>query len=430
MKARSISHAVGWGWGLLAGAGAWLEATPVEPFTVRGLDLFWLALLGWTLVALARRRRLALGSPRHLPWWLGFAPFMTAMVLAPILGVAAHELPLASVSSSVRFAMFATVPAFFFLLRLDAGALWRGALAGLAVAVVANLGYATLQTLEFGGTWRLGTLPHHRLAAWLPGSRFLDVGRAPGLFLSGNHLGYFGALTFVAFGARMLLRPTFGALLLAAASLALPLLGNSRSALALAIGTLAVVTIVLLLVRRSLPRRLGPWSLAATALFVTGASVIAASEPLQRTLRVGRLLRALDVLTGSPEADTSFATRLATFWPRAWNAFQEYPFGYGAEPGALVGTIDSAWLTYLVQGSVPLVLLFAWFLVAAIWTGARAARPAAAIDTQSAGLTLVGCALIFGLGSIVLSPHHVPSAMMIMLAAWTASSPPSASHER
>jgi hypothetical protein len=415
------SSALGAAWAIVAGLGAWLEFTPLAPFTLRSLDLLWIVMVISAVWVVAQRRAIPRRSVQDPLFVVSYWPFMVAMMVLPVLGVILHpETPATAVSASLRFFVVASFPVLAAWLRVDVPSFWRGFVGAMAVAVMANLSYAILQAVEFAGVLPPRSLPHHQLASYLPQARFSDAGRAPGLFLSGNHLGYFGLMAALVFGARFVRRPRLVDLMLTLAALALPALGNSRSALFLSVGALAILPLYVLALRQrahaSLASRLAVASVALVLIAVTVSTV----APLRQALKVGRIEQALAVAYRGLEADNSIQTRILEFWPRALAAFQANPWGTGAEPSTLIGTIDSAWLTYLVQGSLPLILLYALFLGGAVLIGMRGALAGRLPELQSAGTALTWAAITLGMGSLVLSPLHVPSVLLVFLALWIA----------
>ena len=415
-----LSYALGVVWAVAAAVGAWLILTPTAPLSFRVLDAVWIALGMAAAACIVTRRRLPLRT--FDTWGAGasYWPYMLAMVLAPVLGVMFNDAPIDSLSTTVRFVVFASVPVLFALLGVHPRAFWAGVITGLQVGVALNLAYAVLQVLEFRGFLPWQTLPHHALSQILPQARFDDGGRAAGLFLSGNHLGYFGALSATVFFARFLLRPRLAPAVWTLLAAFLPVLGNSRSALVLVAVVAFGQTLVAVSVWRRLPRAtpLSLVVLGAVAVLVTAVAVQV--DALAQALRFGRIVQLFEIATRGLEADGSLRARVEELWPRALAHLDRYPLGYGAEPSREIGTIDSAWLTYLVQGSLPLVIIFALFLAGAIVMGVVRSAPGRSLDDRSAALALVGMAVVIGGGSLLLSPLHVPGAMMLVLATWFA----------
>jgi hypothetical protein len=413
------SAALGFAWTVVAGWGAWLAFTPIEPFTVRALDALWIVLALGASIMLVRRRRASSHGLGHPLAALAFWPFMVAMMVLPVLGAIGNAgVPLSGLSSSLRFAIIATLPLLVSWLRIDRAAFWRGCLLGLTLSVAVNLGYATLQSAEFAGFLPARTLPHHQLSGFLPQSRFNDVGRASGLFLEGNHLAYFGSIAAVVFAGRFMLRPRASSMLWSFAALALPLLGNSRSALFATLAALFIMPILVLAVRHRTSKRLLPYASVALLALVAFALLAANVPVLHRALRIDRIEGSFAVLRGGLEADGSIRTRVLDLWPTAVATFEAHPLGLGVEPSTRIGTIDSAWLTYLLQGSLPLVLLFALFLGGAVALGLRTVRRGATPEARAVGLSLAAAAIIVAVGSVVLSPLHVPSVMLLFVALW------------
>jgi hypothetical protein len=422
LEAVRLSRSTGLGvtWGLVAGVGAWLQVTPGEAFTLRAVDILWLTLAATGLVGWLTLRR---GVPTRtfaqptveVAYWI----FMTAMILAPLLGVIANGAPLTATSTSLRFAMFATVPWLLVSLRVDRSAFWSGLSVGLGVAVVLNLIYGSLQMLEFGGVIPSRSLPHHALAEFLPDARFDNPDRAAGLFLHPNHLGYFGGIAALIFASRLLVAPRSLWFVLMVAALLLALVSNSRSALVLAIASAAAMFFLVLTARRVVSARL-PALIGVAGVGLIGAAIaLVTLEPLARTFNVSRFVRVVNLAVAGLDADGSLQKRVMELWPRALEVLDQYPLGYGAEPARFFGTIDSAWITYLVQGSWPLVALFATFLLGAMFSGVvlNVTRGSQRAE-RAAGLALFGSTFTLAIGSLVLSPMHVPAVMMLFLATW------------
>ena len=401
---------------LTAGLGAWFSFTLVQPFTIHVLDLLWLYLLLASFAAVAFRR---FGVPL-LPWHnpiaaISFSAFFFALIIAPILGVVFMGAPMTGLSSSMRFIMFASLPLLFAILKLKRTAFLSGLSKGLAVAVTANLVYAVLQSLEFNGLIPGGILPHNTIGRVLTGRSFDNWGRASGLFYEGNHLAYFGLFSTAFFWGRFLLRPRLSPALLTLFSLALPVLGNSRSALLMAVMVVLLMPVTFLLLRKSTnPRTLAAISFSLLAGIVA-AQVLLSIQALRSAVNFSRILRVLELARGNLDADNSFRIRIEELWPAARAVISDYPLGTGVEPSTIVGTIDSAWITYFLQGSVVLVMLFGVFIIGAVWSGLQTFTGPRSIAAQAAGHALIWVTLVISVGSLVLSPHHVPSMMVLLI---------------
>lgn len=407
---------VGFAIAMVAGLGAWFSVTPVHPFTIHVLDLLWLYLLVASFFALTTgRSKVPFRIWQNPVATLTFAAFFLALIIAPVIGVVAVSAPASSLSSSVRFLMFAAFPLFFAVLRLNRTELLRGLGTGLKVVVILNLAYAVLQSLEFNGVIPSGILPHNIVGKYLSGRRFSDWGRATGFFNEGNHLGYFGLFTAVFFWARFLSRPRLSTLVYVVAALALPFLGNSRSALLITVMALVLMTITSVTLRKRTRMR----TLAAVAMSLLGGAaaiqILLSFQALRDAVNFSRIMRVVSLAQGNLSADNSLRIRLEELWPAAQRVFNKYPLGTGAEPSTLIGTIDSAWLTYVLQGSLPLALLFAGFLAGAVWSGLQAFSGSTEWERQVAGHALIWAAISVSIGSLVLSPHHVPALMVLFI---------------
>lgn len=401
---------------LIAGLGAWFSFTLVQPFTVHVLDLLWLYLLIASFVAVAFRR---FGVPL-LTWQnpiasISFYAFFFVLIAAPILGVLFMSAPVTGLSSSLRFLMFATFPLLFATLKLNRASFLNGLSKGLVAAVTINLAYALLQSLEFNGVIPSGVLPHNTIGRALTGRSFDNWGRASGLFYEGNHLGYFGLFATAFFWGRFLLRPRLTPVVLTVFSLALPVLGNSRSALLLAVMVILLMPVTLVLLRKATNVR----TLTAIAFSLLAGTVavqiLLNIQALRSAVNFSRILRVLELARGNLEADNSFRIRIEELWPAARAVINDYPLGTGVEPSTLIGTIDSAWITYFLQGSVPLALMFGLFILGAAWSGFQAMAGPRSIAVQAAGHSLVWVSIVISIGSLVLSPHHVPAMMVLWL---------------
>lgn len=401
---------------LVAGLGAWFSVTPVHPFTIHVLDLLWIYLVFACFAAIFFR---GFGIP-ILAWVnpvaaMTFSAFMFALILAPMLGVLFLNSPLSGLSSSLRFGMFASFPVLFSILRVKRSAFLHGFERGLWIAVAINFFYAALQALEFNGLIPSGVLPHNTIGRALTGRSFSNWGRATGLFLEGNHLAYFGLFAVTFFWARFLLRPRFRSGALTVLALSLPVLGNSRSALLLSVLAVLLMLVTVLLLRgRANPRTLALTSLSLLAGILT-AQVLLTMETLRNAVNFSRIQRVLALARGDLVADNSFRIRVEELWPAARTMVVDYPLGTGVEPSILIGTIDSAWITYFLQGSLPLVILFGIFLVGTAWSGYQTLREARSTTAKAAGHSLIWVAFVIAIGSLVLSPHHTPSMMVLFL---------------
>lgn len=412
----NLAASTGFAIAVIAGLGAWFSVTPVPPFTLHVLDLLWVYLLILSFALLASgRAKIPLATWQNPVAATTFTTFFLALIIAPFIGVFAIGLPTSALSSSARFAMFATFPMLFAILQLRRTALLQGLGNGLMVAVVMNLIYAVLQSLEFNGLISGSFLPHNVFAEYLPGRKFDDWGRTTGFFNNGNHLGYFGLFAAIFFWAQFLSRPSLATLVYGITALALPLLGNSRSALLITVTSLVVMSVTSVVLRRRARTRT---LFAVTTAMLGGAAIIPALlsfQGLRDAVNFSRITRVISLAQGNLDADNSLRIRLEELWPTAQSIFNQYPLGTGAEPSTLIGTIDSAWLTYILQGSLPLALLFAGFLVGAVWSGFKIFSGNAGWRRQVAGHALVWVAISISVGSLVLSPHHVPSIMILFI---------------
>lgn len=410
------SRTIGVTCALVAGFGSWLQLD-VGGFTVQSVDLLWLALFT-TAVSMLTVQRVA------VPWrvWshpiaaTTFTPFLLALVLAPMLGVIFNGVPGEALSSSARFLLLASFPLVFHVLKLDYRQVLQGFTIGVAIAVIGNVAYAALQLLEFNGAISFGTLPHHRLAEFISGSRFDDWGRASGFFLSGNHLGYFGLFAVILFLARFLDKPAVGLALLTIAALSLAVMGNSRSAVFLAAAVVVLMPIAWAAIRKRIHLQLA--GIIGVIALLVGVVVVAvySSEQARDALNIDRYVRIVRVLvSGDVSADNSLRTRVDELWPATMAALNDYPLGFGAEPSVyLTGTIDSAWLTYLVQGSALMVVLYLVFILGTAFVGIEAVASRDRYRRVS-GFSLAALIIGLALGSFLLSPLHVPSMFLLFL---------------
>lgn len=401
--------------GAVASFGAWFQ---FELFNlmVQSMDVlvFTLSIIALGRIAIDRTPlpRFVWGHPAAR---LTVGPFLGALILAPVAGVLLSAAPVSGLSSSLRFVVLLALPMLLVILRVNIEAFSRGFGTSLAVGILANLIYASLQILEFNGILPSGPLPHHQLTEHLAGSRFNDWGRASGFFLSGNHLAYYGLATFIYFLASFLQRRSVLMLLLAGSGFAAGLLGNSRSVIVLALVVLVTMPPIHFLVTKQIHRQLLQRGSIVLAAIIGTFTILLSFEQFRSAVNFNRIGRLMELAQGNLDADNSLRTRLDELWPTAIEHFRAYPLGSGVEPSTLIGTIDSAWLTYLLQGSVPLLLLFALFLFGGIFSGASAYLHRLTTAQSIAGQSLIWLIICIGAGSLLLSPHHVPSMMIILL---------------
>lgn len=292
--------------------------------------------------------------------WLAVTPLWLLLVILPAIGILANLGGIASLYAMVT----ALVP---FATLTIAG--WSKLQRKRAVAAVfvAILVHGTYGVFQLGS--RLKLVPGaigSRISAWDISSQgaekeaYIVAGRSTGLFLNANSFGLWSV--FAILWAHFFLR---GPARFVALSLGIAGVWASQSRTAWIVAGILGFLWLIAVARGSLEARRTSVGLVVLGTVFLVAVLSGAGERLLESDLLNRLGSALKVLSEGLGADRNLAARFDS-WREAW----EFS---GSNPSLLMGTlgppeqlfggyIDNQYVSYFLQGSLPLVAAFVWAL--------------------------------------------------------------------
>lgn len=335
--------------------------------------------------------------------FLPLLPFLLFELATPLLGAVGYGSP-SGIANSLRMVLI------WFPLLLVAWSVPLEALGRLdtrvrkilKLAIWANLIYGAVQYLVmFGLLSEMFILDFYLEAFALDRHyRAFNTLRASGFFINTTALAVFSVICIAYFAARYVAHQKRRDLQYALLAFALTIITTSRAAL-FGVALIFGVVWCLLPGRKKMSVLLGgsTFIVLLLALISQLVSIDEFFHRFSRLAEVGML------------GDSSFAVRYYEYWPRVLHDLQEYPWGTLESAPAVLGLIDSGYLTYYAQGKwafiAALVFLLAGLLIQGLhWL--RGHRQWARVMLLCVGVFLTGA-------MITTNPMRAPTIVFFLI---------------
>lgn len=357
--------------------------------------LLWCLGVAGVIVCMTGRVKVSMGAS-IVPLLIHYA----LLVVLPVVGFIVYQYDIGNVTSSIRFAFIvSSISALWLMVAGKEEPVMRALMCALFIGLLGNFSLASLQHAEFFGMIQGEYLPHYWYEDMVENPKFNNPGRAVGFFSGPNQLGWFGVVGALLFMGRIIAyrEKSWSDITIFAVSVAIVILSTSRSAFI----SLAVSAITVTALSYAAKQRVG--RITFIAICISGASVYG----LLASGIGGYVVRGLTAVAHMDLAsDGSFAARSQYAWQNAIQAFESYPLGYGGDPVSIAGTIDSGWLSYLVQGSMMLVTSFLLLIVSGVYRSFQILIHSDKVERRWMAIACMGLSVSVALGSVVLSPFH------------------------
>lgn len=339
------------------------------------------------------------------------------LVVMPLLGYIVYTYEVNNITSSFRFLLIlVSLVAFWILFMERNNNSYRVFVWALIIGIICNFVLSTLQQAEFFGLISGDYLPHYQYEHLVDNPKFYVHARPVGFFSDPNQLGWYGVLvSMISLGivmdGRELRKVGFFGFIFSVLVIAI---STSRSAIiSFFVGCIVIGAALSVTKGRSGGKLIGVFVIIAL-------SIVWFAFNTEMGRYIARGLSAIVELNLA--ADTSFAARSEGSWIAAIDAFKEYPLGFFGDPTSVSGTIDSNWLSYLVQGSFILVSSYLVVLMSAVWRSFQLLKDEAFNGRIAVSVACLGMSVALAVGSVVLSPFHqlhilVPYIILYMLVA-------------
>lgn len=328
----------------------------VESIGIRVSDLFAFMLLVASLLVVTSFWKINKIKPSLQMLFILF--FMSLEILLPVLGVFYFD-DSGLITSSIRgFVNWGPVFLFFLVYKGSYEELSISIEKILWVTVLVNIVVAVSQVLIYYGVLPSSLDVKEWFSAYAMDARFdKRTSMASGLFVNTTSLAVFAFLTFVFFWSKYLVARRSKYLIRSVFAFFLLLLAVSRAPL---LGALLVVLVSLpflgfVRVITRIPLFFGLIILLFAVLTFFGYDLSVSFHRFQR-------------LEGGLSEDYSWMYRYTIIWPAMLEEVKNYPWGTLTNPTIFLGTIDSGYFSYFLQGRWIFIVALLGMILTVLFT--------------------------------------------------------------